>query len=319
MVAVLWSCGQSAEPRGSTVIGIEGGVVTGPDGVTITFPAGAVDAPVGVSIRKLSSQEVEELGAQGLCGAAYAVAPLSLNLHGLVTVSLPDATCENAAFFVRPQRHTRWSAFPSVVRSASRVAQTPFLGVFGVGALEFHPRGDTTVFVGSGFEPRVTDRLGREVNEAWIELHSADTTRIAPDRERGSTVQHTLRRGLAVLEVFVPAAGVREYVDVTVIANPAARLTVVRGAEQVGRVGALLPDSVIAEVLDSDGNPVEGVWVDFYMKGSEGPRFVGGGPTDSRGRTGVRWRMPYEAGRHALHIVVPGTHLAETVIATAKE
>lgn len=320
LAILVTGCFQGGRVSEGTLIGPEGGAVVGPNGVTITFPPGALDNTVGVTLRKVTREEAETLDIQGLCGDAYIVTPLSLTLYSPVTVSLPDENCENAAFLVRPQRHSRWSAFPSTVQGDLRVTYTPHLGVFGVGSLDFQPRGDTMVFVGSGFEPRVMDRLGREINEAWIELRSSDTTRIAPDRERGSMIQHTLRRGLAVLEVSVPAAGVREFVNVTVIANPAARLTIVRGREQRGTPGSVLQEPVVAEVLDENGEPVEGVWVDFYMKGrDEGPRFIGGGPTDANGRKAVRWRLPYESGEHILHVVVPGTHLAERAIANARE
>lgn len=342
LAALLLLAACKDKPVEPAVIGPQGGTVVGPDSVTLVVPAGVIESPVAVTIGVMDPKDDASLGsAQVICGKTYLIQPFNTpfkvlvdtvtvdsagtqvkrerQIPGYVTVSIPESKCEGGALMYGQPGKERWRAAESQVEGSRRVGNLTSFGVVGVGQITFVPSKDTTVYVGATFDPRLYDARGQQVEEASISIRTTDADRLSADREYAGGKLRAKVPGYVGIEVRVPVMGEQgtKTLGVQIVENPAKKLQVLAGDGQSAEIGYRLTEPVVIQVLDSNGAPVQGAWVDFYRELADRVDIVGGMPTDKEGKAEVVWRMPGEAGSHTLKISVPGTSLKATVKATA--
>lgn len=83
--------GAATTPPASTTVsvGVEGGTVTGPDGVQVVIPAGALDKPTEIGIARSAVGAPPEPDAYPASGYVYEITPHGLTFNSLVTVRAP--------------------------------------------------------------------------------------------------------------------------------------------------------------------------------------------------------------------------------------
>jgi 6-phosphogluconolactonase len=91
--AVLLACGGSSAPppatAASAVIGAAGGTLTGPDGVQVVIPAGALNADTTIGIARSSAGAPPAPEAYPAAGYVYELTPHGITFNSLVTVRAP--------------------------------------------------------------------------------------------------------------------------------------------------------------------------------------------------------------------------------------
>lgn len=101
----------------------------------------------------------------------------------------------------------------------------------------------------------------------------------------------------------------------------AAKIAIVRGDEQGGPVGAVLPESLVVQVTDSRGRPVQGQRVDFAVTSGGGSVAAASATTDGNGNAGTRWTLGPVAGPQKVMATASGdgapVNLSLTFNATA--
>ena len=91
VVALLISCGGNTTPPTSAtaVIGPAGGTLTGPDGVQVVIPAGALNQATTIGIARSSAGAPPAPEAYPAAGFVYELTPHGLTFNSLVTVRAP--------------------------------------------------------------------------------------------------------------------------------------------------------------------------------------------------------------------------------------
>jgi Big-like domain-containing protein len=84
------------------------------------------------------------------------------------------------------------------------------------------------------------------------------------------------------------------------LGGPAADIQIVKGNEQKGAAGTMLPDSIVVVVKDSAGNPVVGQQVAFVPDAAGASVTPETAMTDSTGRAGARWVLDATPGPQAV-------------------
>jgi hypothetical protein len=108
----------------------------------------------------------------------------------------------------------------------------------------------------------------------------------------------------------------------TAIAGDASRLTVVSGNDQTAAAGTLLPEELVARLVDAEGNGVPNTavtWVVATGGGSSNPQNT---TTDADGRTSTQWTLGAPLGEQRVDAVVSGVGVASfraTAVSTVRE
>ncbi len=97
----------------------------------------------------------------------------------------------------------------------------------------------------------------------------------------------------------------------TVTAGSASGVVIVSGNNQVAAPGTTLPDPLIVEVVDGDGNPVVGAAVTWVVTAGLGTVAPGTGTTDAEGRASTIWTLGAAAVTNTLQAIVSGVGQAE--------
>ncbi|HEV7586995.1 MAG TPA: Ig-like domain-containing protein, partial [Longimicrobium sp.] len=84
--------------------------------------------------------------------------------------------------------------------------------------------------------------------------------------------------------------------------GPAARLDVVSGNTQSAPAGTELPQALVVEVSDANGNPVQGQVVNFVVTAGGGHVFAGSSATNAAGVAQERWTLGTAAGPQSLEV-----------------
>jgi hypothetical protein len=92
--------------------------------------------------------------------------------------------------------------------------------------------------------------------------------------------------------------------------TPAA-ISIVRGNNQAGAPGTMLPDSIIVRVVDSTGAPVPGQHVEFAPQSPDAAVAPTTAITDANGRAGARWVLGANAGSQEVVARVSGSTSGE--------
>lgn len=91
-LAMLISCGGGAAPPApfaTAVIGPDGGTLTGPDGVRVVIPPGALNAATTIGIARSAPGAPDVLDAYPLAGNVYEFTPHDVIFNSLVTITAP--------------------------------------------------------------------------------------------------------------------------------------------------------------------------------------------------------------------------------------
>lgn len=94
-------------PPEDTVVGAAGGELSGPDGVLLSIPAGALGGDTALRIARASATHVP-VGCQEM-SAFYLVTP-DVDFATPATVSIPVADCSDCRVFERPPAEGPWTA-----------------------------------------------------------------------------------------------------------------------------------------------------------------------------------------------------------------
>jgi PKD repeat protein len=96
----------------------------------------------------------------------------------------------------------------------------------------------------------------------------------------------------------------------TAVAGDASFLVIVSGNDQTAEAGTLLPQELVVQLIDAEGNGVAGTavtWVAAVGGGSPAPENT---TTDAEGRTSTRWTLGQALGEQRLDAVVSGVDVA---------
>lgn len=107
--ALLVACGgggggsetsSTPDPSGAVtqIIGAEGGTVTGPDGVQVVIPAGALDANTTIGIARSSAGAPPTLEGYPPLGPVYAFTPHGIHFNTPITIRLPMGSADHKLF-----------------------------------------------------------------------------------------------------------------------------------------------------------------------------------------------------------------------------
>lgn len=171
---------------------------------------------------------------------------------------------------------------------------------------------------------RVTDSLGRALADVPVSWSTDDGGRITGIEERTDSLGEaratwTLGPGSGTQHARVRVGSGRSVPPFTLAAVAAAgapaKIALVSGSGQRGRVHASLPDRIVFRVSDAAGNPVPGATV--VLRASAGELSDSVPATDSAGVARVRWTMPRTAGAWHLTARVTDVSHAVDVLATA--
>ena len=120
----------------SSVVGLAGGTVTGPDGVQVVIPAGALNADTTIGIAR-SSAGAPELGGLRMISSVYAITPHGTTFSESARVSIPfnpaDVAPGTQPIVIKSQPGGTWTALVSDVVGGSLAADTSGLSFYAVG------------------------------------------------------------------------------------------------------------------------------------------------------------------------------------------
>ena len=116
------------------------------------------------------------------------------------------------------------------------------------------------------------------------------------------------RRALAAVLLFASFAGC----DGDAGPRPPAVVRVTEGDGQIARVGTVLPAPIVVTVLNTDGQPAEGVRVEWHT--DDGRLLPVDGETDALGEARARWQLGPIEGARTAEATLPG---AEPAVFTA--
>jgi adhesin/invasin len=102
----------------------------------------------------------------------------------------------------------------------------------------------------------------------------------------------------------------------TVTAGSASGVIVVSGNNQTAPPGATLPEGLVVQVVDQDGNPVVAAAVTWVVTAGGGTLSPATGATDANGRAATQWTLGASAGTNTAQAIVSGVGEA-TFSATA--
>ena len=97
----------------------------------------------------------------------------------------------------------------------------------------------------------------------------------------------------------------------TVTAGNPSGVLIVSGNAQTATPGTTLPDPLVVEVVDGDGNAVVGAAVTWVVTAGAGSVAPTTGTTDGEGRASTVWTLGAAAGANALQAIVSGVGQAE--------
>lgn len=103
VLITLTSCGGNTEvppTSNSAVIGPAGASLTGPDGVQVVVPAGALDQPVTIRIARSSAGAPNPLDAYPVSGAIYEITPHDVSFNVPVTIRVPVGNLTDPQVFM---------------------------------------------------------------------------------------------------------------------------------------------------------------------------------------------------------------------------
>jgi hypothetical protein len=169
---------------------------------------------------------------------------------------------------------------------------------------------------------RVTDSKDRPVLGQQIEFRSiagGDSALLQPDTAITDADGRARSRwklgdiaGVQTVRARVVSqvAGRDLVVTFTASAAPGAADTIVavRGQDQVGQVGATLPDSLVAAVTDRFGNPLPNITVQWTVPAGQGSASATSTVTGSDGRTGVRRTLGGNSGSQTTTVLIPSVN-----------
>ena len=201
-------------------------------------------------------------------------------------------------------------------------------GYFGEGSVAFSPDG-ATLAVASRSGIRLLDpKTWKEVNTlgrssvhslafspdgATLAAGSRDGTVVLWDTETARRVAthegHTADvRSLAFsLDGATLASGARDGTVLVWDLTPRPHaLRIVSGDGQEGEPGALLPGSLVVEVRDEHGDPLEGAQVTFAVTGGDGTLSMETATTDAKGRAASDLTLGSEPGSNTVGVIVQG-------------
>lgn len=141
LLAVLLSaCGGGGAPpptEGSATLGAAGGVVNGPDGVTLAVPAAALAQPTTIRIARDGSG-APEVGGAKLLSAIYSITPHGTAFAESARISIPfnpaDVAPGTAPVLLRAQPGGQWTALATQLQGTTvSAADTSSLSFYAVG------------------------------------------------------------------------------------------------------------------------------------------------------------------------------------------
>ncbi len=146
VLATLAACGggSSAPPADTTtppasvtaLIGAAGGTVTGPDGVQVVIPDGALDQPTTIGIAR-DGRGAPELGGLRLISPVYAITPHGTVFAESARISIPynpaDVAPGTQPIIIKSQPGGSWTSLISDVTGNSMAADTSGLSYYAVG------------------------------------------------------------------------------------------------------------------------------------------------------------------------------------------
>lgn len=108
-------------PPEDLVVGAAGGEITGPDGVSLSIPAGALGGDTALRLERASSTHVP-VGCQE-ASAFYLVTP-EVDFAAAATLSIPVSDCGDCRVFERPATEGAWTelAEPDVAPTGAAAA-----------------------------------------------------------------------------------------------------------------------------------------------------------------------------------------------------
>ncbi len=92
----------------------------------------------------------------------------------------------------------------------------------------------------------------------------------------------------------------------TVTAGSASGVLVAAGNNQTAAPGATLPEDLVVQVVDADGNPVVAAAVTWVVTAGGGTLSPATGATDANGRAATRWTLGASAGANTAQAIVSG-------------
>jgi hypothetical protein len=110
-------------------------------------------------------------------------------------------------------------------------------------------------------------------------------------------VEHRLRNGCTAVAAYLAIAGC----DSPSTGSPKLDHFEVDGDQQIGTVGAQLPDPIVVRAVDASGRPVAGVAVKFIVL-DDGAVSAPEGQTTAEGRVVNRWTLGTAAGPQVLEV-----------------
>lgn len=140
MLMLLAACGGSSTPppsEGSATLDAAGGEVSGPDGVKLTVPAGALASASTFRIAR-DGNGAPEIGGARLIAPVYAITPHGTAFAESARVSIPfnpaDVAAGTRPMLLKAEPGGRWTALASeVVGNTVSAADTASLSYFSVG------------------------------------------------------------------------------------------------------------------------------------------------------------------------------------------
>jgi PKD repeat protein len=163
----------------------------------------------------------------------------------------------------------------------------------------------------------VTDNFGNpvagvEINWAAVGGGSVSAAVVETDEDGRSRVDRILGPAVGQQSTVASAdlAGSPVTFTHTALPGDASRLTIVSGNDQTAAAGTTLPDELVVQLIDADGNGVPQTavsWVVATGGGSATPEIT---TTDGEGRTSTRWTLGAALGQQRLDAVVSGVGVA---------
>ena len=80
----------------------------------------------------------------------------------------------------------------------------------------------------------------------------------------------------------------------------------VSGDDQVGTAGAALPQPLSVRLVDPEGRPLRGLWIQWTTIGGSGTASPRNGFTDDNGVAEATWILGPASGPQQVHVEIPG-------------